>query len=152
MANLRRKKNFLNLMSCRLHYKRNGRTCEGTQKPPTLAEKNTCNIWVRTRDSIASLRCRGLVCGIFLVVLLFFIIMDWSDAQVDMLKSNQIALIILLVLSCNRLHMEGAVHEISLLLASASSKGSGESAHMRRLARAFAARIHNSMDSYEISD
>ena len=114
--------------------------------------KYTCNIWVRTQDPIASLWCRGLVCGIFLVVLTFFIIMDWRDAQVDMLKSNRIALIILLVLSCISLHMDGPVHEISLLLASASSEGSGESAHMRRLARAFAARIHNSRDAYEISN
>ena len=34
------------------------------------------------------------------------------------------------------------VHDISVLIASASSEGSGESARMRRLARAFAARIH----------
>ena len=80
-----------------------------------------------------------------------FIIMDWSDAQVDML--GRIGLPDYFVgLSSNRLHMDGPVHEISVLLASASSEGSGESAHMRRLARAFAARIHNSMDAYEISD
>ena len=34
------------------------------------------------------------------------------------------------------------VHEISVLSASASSEGSGESAQLRRLARVFAARIH----------
>ena len=34
------------------------------------------------------------------------------------------------------------VHETSALIASASSERSGESVYMRRLARAFAARIH----------
>ena len=36
----------------------------------------------------------------------------------------------------------GAVHEIFLLIVSASIEGSGESAHIRRLVRAFAARIN----------
>ena len=34
------------------------------------------------------------------------------------------------------------VHEISVLVASAGSEGSGVSAHMRRLTRAFASRMH----------
>ena len=34
------------------------------------------------------------------------------------------------------------LHVISVLIASASSEGSGESAHMRRLARTFAACLH----------
>ena len=36
----------------------------------------------------------------------------------------------------------GPVHEFSLLIPSMSSEGSGESAHMHRLTRAFAARIN----------
>ena len=34
------------------------------------------------------------------------------------------------------------VHEISVLIVSASSEGSGESVHMRSLTRAFTARMH----------
>ena len=46
-----------------------------------------------------------------------------------MLSLIGLPLFILLVLSSNPLHMDGpvAVHEISVLLASASSEGSGES-------------------------
>ena len=42
--------------------------------------------------------------------------------------------------------IDGPVHEISILIASASSKCSGGSAHMLRLARAFIAHIQESMD------
>ena len=39
-------------------------------------------------------------------------------------------------------HIYGQAHEILVLFAWVSSEGSGESAHMRRLTRAFSARIH----------
>ena len=43
-------------------------------------------------------------------------------------------------------------HEISVLVASASSDGSCYSVHVRRIARAFAARIQRSLDVGEVSN
>ena len=53
-----------------------------------------------------------------------------------------------LVVNCSHPSEILALHEISLFIISVNGDGPGESAHMRRLARASAARIHSVMEGY----
>ena len=75
---------------------------------------------------------------VVIIVLLKFMAYDFNRSirEKAILESNPD------VGSCNvNAKFYGQVQEILVLIASASSKCSGESAHMRRLTRAFAASI-----------